>query len=314
MTDDNDLRSRLERIASFAGDPPEHGLDRVAARRHRRLRRRRGAVAAAAVLAVLAVAVPLIRHSGSEDRASVAASGSARSPGASAEVPREIVVRCEPTGIVVPVASVRPQRDGLHIRVVNALRVATVLEVDSERWSSGEITVPPGEHQVRQPVPPGEVTIGCEIAGETERRRIDLVDPADYWVEPELECEDGDEVVELEQLPVDPPTRNIITAARTALDSHLVDGTADDAIGALRGYPSQRLADATADPTVQVSRAGRVVAFASVRGADGAAEAPWLTVDAQVCGSLLAGSEPDDTTTSTPTTSTTEPGGRPDPT
>ena len=55
VTDDKDLRSELERLASSVGDPPEHGLERVAARRHRRLRRRRGAVATAAVLAVLTV-------------------------------------------------------------------------------------------------------------------------------------------------------------------------------------------------------------------------------------------------------------------
>jgi hypothetical protein len=305
VTDDNDLRSRLERIASVAGDPPEHGLDRVAARRHRRLRRRRGAVAAAAVLAVVTVAVPLIRHSGSEDRPSVAASGTARPGGVSPEVPREIVVRCEQTGIVVPVASVRPQSDGLHIRVFNDLAAPTVVEVDSARWSSGEITVRPGEHRVRQPVPPGEVTIGCRIAGEMQRRRVDLVDPAGYYVEPELQCADGDEVDELDDLPVEPQSSNIFRAARTALDSQLVDGTRDDAVGALRGYPAQRASDASADPTVQVERSGRVIAFASVRGADGATSAPWVTVDAQVCSSVVLESEPDDTTTTAPTTGAT---------
>ncbi len=312
MTDDNDLRSRLERIASLAGDPPEHGLDRVAARRHRRLRRRRGAVAAAAVLAVLAVGAPLISH-GSRDRTSVEASGEAGPPGVTPEVPREVVVRCDPEGIVVPVASVRPQRDGLHIRVVNALPRTTVLEVDGDGWSSGEIEVRPGERAVRQPVPPGKVTISCRIGGATERRRIDVVDLAGYYVEPHLACDDSD-VAKLDRLAVDPPSSSVIVAARTALDAWLTGGSRDDEIGPVRGYPSQRLGDATADPMVQVKRDGDVIAFASVRGAEGATDPPYTTVTARVCRAMVTTAEdPPDGTTST-SEPTTGRGTRPEPT
>jgi hypothetical protein len=102
--------------------------------------------------------------------------------------------------------------------------------------------------------------------------------------------------------------RNIFDAARAALDRHLVDGTGDDAIGAPRGYPAQRVGDATLDPSVQVSRAGDVIAFASVRGEDGAVEPPWVSVEARVCSSLVVEADPDDTTTTTPTT--TAAGGR----
>jgi hypothetical protein len=285
VSDDHDLRSRLERLASFAGDPDEQGLDRVAARRHRRLRRRRGAVATAAVLAVLAVGVPLISRGLDGDSASVTASESAPPAGEPAEVPRVVEVRCEPTGIVVPVASVRPQRDGLHIRVVNHLPVATVVEVEGSGWSSGEITVQPALSQLRQPVPPGELTIGCVINGEVQRRRVELVDPAGYYTEPELACDEA-EVETLTDLPVDPAASSIIAAARQALRTHLVDG---DAVGPPRGYPGQRLSDPTADPTVQVVRDGDVVAFAHVRGDDGAVEPPWTTVvEADLCSSALA--------------------------
>jgi hypothetical protein len=302
VSDDPDLRSQLERIAATVGDPPEHGLDRVAARRHRRLRRRRGAVATAAVLAVLAAGGALINRAG-DGRESVTASETASPTGAPAEVPNLVEVRCEPTGIVVPIASVRPQRDGLHIRVINSLPVATVLEVDGPGWASGDIPVPAGVKEVQQPVPPGELTIGCEIDGEMQRRRVDLVDPSGYYRVPELGCERADAET-LRDLPVDPPVANIVAAARSALDPHVAGGTDRDQIGALRGYQGQRLGVATDDPVVQVTRDGEVIAFAHVRGNDGATGAPWTTVaEAQVCRSARASG----TTTSTePTTTTTE--------
>ena len=294
MSDDHDLRSRLERLASFAGDPDEQGLERVAARRHRRLRRRRGAVATAAVLAVLAVGAPLISQGLDGDREAVTASEAAQPVGAPAEVPRIVEVRCEPTGIVVPVASVRPQRDGLHIRVVNLLPVATVIEVEGDDWSSGGITVQPAVTQVRQPVPPGELTIGCAIGGEVQRRRVDLVDPAGYYSEPVLACDEG-EIETLRDLPVDPAEGNIIAATRRGLSTHVAEG---DAIGAPRGYQAQRLGDATADPMVQVVRDGDVVAFAHLRGVDGATEQPWTTISrAEICTSALSPTTTDDPTT-----------------
>jgi hypothetical protein len=299
VTDDKDLRSELERLASSVGDPPEHGLERVAARRHRRLRRRRGAVATAAVLAVLTVGVVALAER--RDRHdTVTASETARPEGAPAELPDEVEVLCDPTGIVVPVASVRPERDGLHIRVLNSLGAPTVLQVEGDGWRSGDINLPAGPSEVRQPVPPGELTIGCVIAGELQRRRVDLVDARGYYRVPELSCDQAD-VVTLRDLPVDPPqATNIIVAARAALNPHLAGGTDSDGIGALRGYQSQQLSDATTDPVVQVTRAGKVIAVAHVRGPEGATSAPWTTVtEADVCRSVLAAPPPAETTTST---------------
>ncbi len=97
-----------------------------------------------------------------------------------------------------------------------------------------------------------------------------------------------------------PQAANIVQAARAALHPYLTGGTENDEIGALRGYQSQRLGDATDDPVVQVTRAGKVVAFVHVRGAEGATSAPWTTVsEADVCGSVLAAPPPTETTTST---------------
>ena len=306
MTDDPDLRSRLERIASSAGDPPEHGLDRVAARRHRRLRRRRGAVATAAVLAVLAAGAPLIAQSLEDEPETVTGTDTATPAGTPAEVPRVVEVRCEPTGIVVPVASVRPERDGLHVRVHNLLPEPTTITVEGDDWSSGEIVVASGVHEVRQPVPPGRLTIGCNIAGTPERRRVDLVDPSGYYREPELDCDEAEHTT-MTSLPVDPSVANLITAARSGLAPHLTESDRPDAIGPLRGYPAQRLSDATADPVVQVVRDGEVIAFAHVRGKDGGIVPPWTVLsEVEVCEPMVAtspeGDVAPDTTAGTTTT------------
>ena len=237
---------------------------------------------------MLAAGTALITQGLGDDHETVTASEPGTPARAPAEVPRIVEVRCEPSGIVVPVASVRPERDGLHVRVHNSLPSATAITVEGEHWSSGDIPVQPGVHEVRQPVPPGQLTIGCEIGGAFQRRLVDLVDPTGYYQDPELDCEEAERTT-LTALPVDPPVANIITAARTGLAPHLVDGDGPDAIGALRGYPAQRLSDATADPVVQVEREGDVIAFVHVRGRDGAVVEPWTTLaEVEVCTAMLA--------------------------
>ncbi|HEX6418399.1 MAG TPA: hypothetical protein VFZ77_07875 [Acidimicrobiales bacterium] len=189
----------------------------------------------------------------------------------------------------MPIASVRAQNDGLHIRVHNLLGDETTLRVTGrEGWSSGDIPVVPGVDTVRQPVPPGRVTIGCTIEGELQRRQVNLVDPAGYYVKPALECEDGLEE-RLRNLRVDPPELSLVTAARLALDDQIVGGTDDLPAVAPRGYPAQTLSVHTIDPTVQLERDGRVVALVHVRGEAGSAEPPWVAVPrADVCASELA--------------------------
>jgi hypothetical protein len=204
-------------------------------------------------------------------------------------VPRAVEVRCEPTGIVVPVASVRTQNDGLHIRVHNLLGAATTLRVTGgEGWSSGDVEVEVGTNEVRQPVPPGRVTIGCAIGGEFERRQVSVVDLAGYYTKPALDCDDAG-VERLRDLAIDPPERSLVAAARAGLHEHLIGGTKNVPAGAPRGYPAQKLSDPNDDPTVQIERDGRVVAFAHVRGEDGAPKGPWATVQwAEVCASEVA--------------------------
>ena len=301
VSDDHDLRSRLERLASSAGDPPEHGLERVAARRHRRLHRRRGAVATAAVLAVFATALALI-NPGPDRREQVTASETANPGAASVEVPRLVEVRCEPTGIVVPIASVRPERDGLHMRVFNFLGAPTRVEVEGERWASKPIDVRTEIKDVTVPVPPGVLTVGCEINGEFQRRRVDLVDPSGYYQEPELSC-DRSEQTTLDDVPIPSPTSTLAVAARLALGESLGDPIA---VTAVRGYQSQAIEDHSKDPVVEVSRDQDVIAFVHVRGVDGSPEPPWVIApEVEVCQSAIVGELP--TTTSTTTVEQAQP-------
>lgn len=283
MTDEHDLRSRLERIASSAGDPPEHGFERVAARRHRRLRRRRGAVVTAVALAVLATSVWLVREP--HRPADVAAVQVERSAGApTARLPDRVEVTCSTGGIDVPVASVRPRRDGLHLRVHNAGRTPVTVQVDGESWSSGPVRVDPGMNDLRTPVPPGVLTIGCERRGERHQRRVDLVDVDGMYTPPALSCDADDQRI-LGDLPVAPATRSLLAATRRALDAHLQEG---DEVSAARGYASQRLGDPMADPVTQVTRGGEVVAFVHLRGPDGDVHPPWSTaLEVEACSSLL---------------------------
>ncbi|HET6951755.1 MAG TPA: hypothetical protein VFI47_15345 [Acidimicrobiales bacterium] len=307
MSDDQDLRSRLERLASSAGDPPEHGLDRVTALRHRRLRRRRGAVATAAVLAVAGVTAALIGRN-LDDGPSVTASETAHPGAASVEVPRIVEVRCEPSGIVVPVASVRPQRDGLHMLVVNDLGSPTTVVVSSPDWASGPITVPTGVTEVTRPVPPGSLTIGCDIAGRRERRQVDLVDPAGYYQEPELDCDEADRTV-LTDLEVAPATMYLGTAVRQGLDGRILES---DTIDAVHGYPVQQMSEPGDDPVAEVARDGDVIAFAHVQGPGGSFVAPWTTLwKVEACASALTpvgGAPPATSSTTVP-----QAGGQPPP-
>ena len=307
--DDHELRSRLERLASSAGDPPEHGLDRVAARRHRRQHRRRGAVATAAVLAVL-IGVLAIRPLG-EEPDNVTASEAVPTEPSLAEIPTVLDVRCTRAGIQVPVASVRPQRDGMHMHVVNATGGPTDVQVLATQWDSGPIRIPVGFRDVRQPVPPGVLTIGCEHDGRLDQRRVDLVDTAHFYRPVDLACDKAHQKT-LENLKVHPAAGSIVQAARRGLTPKVTPEVANAEIGPLIGYPGERLSDPTADPVVQVGVPGDVVAIVHVRGADHPASPPWTTLAwVDICDSALATSS---STTTAPGHSSGTPAGPSGPT
>jgi hypothetical protein len=286
VSDDPDLRARLERLASTAGDPPERGLDRVAARRHRRLRRRRGAVVTAAALAVLLGGVSLVMDGGPDDD-QVAVSPAGRPRGAAAQLPDTVEVHCTPSGVVIPVASVRPQRDGMHVRVFNELTTPTEVSVVKEDEWGGRHEFKPGVTTMLQPVAPGRLRIGCVIDGLEKSLTVDLVDVHGYYREPKLECPSEDRELERKDLGAAPPNRSMSTTTLNALRSwgFAVDGLE---VGAVQGYPSQRLGDPSDDPKVQVDRRGDTLAFVHLARTDAGSDAPWKAVTIDGCESFLA--------------------------
>lgn len=304
MTSDHDLRRLLEKIAATAGDPPEHGLARVAMLRRRRKRHRRGAVAAAMALAVSGIAAaPWLASLADEgeDVTAAAETGEGRAP--PTEVPDVLLMQCSSDGIDVPVASIRPQADGMHIVVQNDLAGPTAVWVESEQWDSGEIAVVDrGQTSLTQPVPPGVLTVGCRIRGSDEQRRVDLVDVDRLYTPPELSCAGGART-ELTDLPVAEPTRLYVPAVNDALEQYLRDG---DEVRPLDGYPDQSFGDPTLDPTVRVVRDRETVAFVHLGGAQGSAgeRPPWSSARrVEACNDFLMGTDPDTSATTTDDTS-----------
>jgi hypothetical protein len=282
---DPNLRARLERLASNAGDPPERGLDRVAARRHRR----RGAFVTALALAVLLGGVSLV-IGGSPDDDHVAVSPARRPSHAAAQLPEVVEVYCKPGGIDIPVASVRPQRDGMHLRVINKLATPVEVRVVKEDVWTGRQSFPTGAvGSMTQPVPPGSVQIGCFGAGLTDSNTVELVDVHSYYKEPRLECSE-DEQVRVTDLrdAEDVESRSMSTTTRNALDSQ---GFEVDELDPrpVRGYLSQHFSDPTDDPMVQVNRrdGDDPVAFVHLRRTDDQLDAPWAAVAIDSCPSFL---------------------------
>jgi hypothetical protein len=126
-------------------------------------------------------------------------------------------------------------------------------------WDSGRVVVEPGRDELQQPVPPGMVTVGCQVGDRDEQRQVDLVDVEGIYDPPELSCPEAEQRRLTEELPVDPPTWSLASATRAALADHVRE---DDDIRAPGGYPDERLSGYhTTDPTARVVRDGRTVAF-----------------------------------------------------
>jgi hypothetical protein len=287
---DPNLRARLERLASNAGDPPERGLDRVAARRHRRLRRRRGAVVTAAALAVLLGGVSLMMG-GSPDDDHVAVSPARRPSRAAAQLPDTVEVKCTPRGIDIPVASVRPQRDGMHLRVINGLATQVEVRVVKEDVWTGRQSFPiGGVGSMTQPVPPGSIQIGCFGAGVADSNTVELVDVHSYYTEPSLECPEDEQVrmTDLRGAEADRSARSMSTTTRKALASQGFDVDQLDP-RPVRGYLSQRFSDPTDDPMVQVNRrdGDDPVAFVHLRRTSDQPDASWKAVAIDSCQSFF---------------------------
>lgn len=222
------------------------------------------------------------------------------------QLPDVVELQCTPEGIEVPIGSIRPQDDGLHVQVRNTLRTPTdVWVVDGPAWNSGLVRIEGGEtRELVQPVAPGSLTVGCEIGGERQQRRVQLVDVHEIYEEPELACTDADEQVEPPSVEVTENANVATGAVKSALHSLGIDIRGVD-VEHYSGYDQPRYSDHTMHPTLEVRDAsGQLVAFATLAGQQAddarAPRSPWTEVDFDGCRSFLEGHAPPGGTTTEP--------------
>lgn len=225
-----------------------------------------------------------------------------------AQLPDAVQLTCTRAGIDVPVASIRPQSDGLHIEVFNGLPASTqvwVRAVDEDHpeelvWDSGPLHVERGRHELVQPVPPGVLTVGCRIAGVEQQRQVGLVDVDGLYEAPELSCDgdgddEGDEAATLPGIEVPSNAsgqraRSYVVATRAALQPLTAWDEAEVDVSEPRGYPDQRFGTWSHQPMTEVVLDGDVVALVHLAGDDeeAPASAPWTRApEVEVCRSFL---------------------------
>ncbi len=213
-----------------------------------------------------------------------------------AELPEVVEVHCSPEGIDVPVGTIQPQDDGLHVLVDNTMSVATDFRVESDDWDSGLIRVEAGRtRRLALPVAPGPLAVGCEVGGESQQRRVELVDVDGIYEPPELACRDDDERVG----PGDPvtieETNSPIAATEVALGLRGID-IDDVEVEYYSGYREAHRTEHTVDPMVEVLEAGQLVAFAHMRSAtmaeDRPARPPWVAVSFEGCSTFMQNGSP----------------------
>ncbi len=98
------------------------------------------------------------------------------------------------TRIVPP--AVQAQADGVHIRVENHATSPVVIDYIDAGGAYGTAPIDPGVSEMTLGVAPGSARIGCRAPGNLTRGTSDLMplqieDPLNLWVSPDLECQGG---------------------------------------------------------------------------------------------------------------------------
>jgi len=197
------------------------------------------------------------------------ASDTSPQPVEQTEIPDVAEVNCNPAASVPYQSNVRPQPDGVHLRIHNGLDHP--IRVDVEGQEPDSFRADPGVTETVRSYPPGPLTVVCSDDGFVVASDLQIVDTEGLWTSTELQCGEDD-----------------VVAAGTG-DGFLVVGTADpvalvreiypklldDDVVELAGYPS------ATPPIVRVVREGRVAAVAQFRS-DG--QGGWLLSGDESCG------------------------------
>ena len=201
------------------------------------------------------------------------------------ELPDVVVLHCGPGSIDVPVASIRPQLDGLHIDVVNDLnRELRVWVTADDGWSSGRFPVRPGRSSVVVTPAPGALQLGCDAGGDLQRQ-IDLVDADHLYSEAGLDCDVAQQATLKDPIPVPGEIQILSSAARAARGEEKMG---NDYIAPYSGYREAPYKAFTADPAVRLMRDGDTIAILHLTGTPTADPqdvpnptpgGPWLSIN-----------------------------------
>jgi hypothetical protein len=177
------------------------------------------------------------------------------------------------TRLLTPVVSAHP--DGVHLRVENRSGVRLQLRIEYLGGAEGG-GVPVGVQNFVRSIAPGEARIGCALpdAPPVPLQPLKIVDPADLWVSPDLECTGGEILQAIHDFAVGTPGEEgtAFEVARRHLP--LLPGPGDDIRNA--GYPKSQWRF----PLVAVVRGDRTIATVTLKpGGDGG----WLVGTSAVC-------------------------------
>jgi hypothetical protein len=185
-------------------------------------------------------------------------------------------VICEPDGTRVETPSVKPQRDGLHIEVVNetgAHRTLSLLTADGGGMGTG---TPPGTSTQIVALGPGTLSVACtDPAVEPEGgETLEVVDEDGIWVSDRLDCPEQFSSVADYVPGARGETSDPLEAARKAVEGYGLD---PGDVFEPAGYPDAETV------RVRLVRGGEPVAVVTLVD-DGTGK--WLVSTVDGCSSL----------------------------
>ena len=212
-----------------------------------------GSVAALTYLFAAAVLLWGCGAMGSERAGPSSDGGETRGAG----VPETARIVCGPEGTRVLTPRVKARPDGVHFVIDNRFEVEVGYAFEEPEGGGGGDSAPEGESEHVGDFPPGEVRIGCEeppVDGVgTDYAPLEVVDPAGFYRQVELECRGGMAVGGGPQYAAGAEGKkgDVVEMVRRGLSDRLREGDTVE----LAGYPKSR-----DSRTVRVVREGRVVA------------------------------------------------------
>jgi hypothetical protein len=275
---DDELRARLGESLNRAPTPQPGDIDDVA-RRARRLRLRRrvlGSAVALGIAAALALPLALLLPLRGSDPAP-SSEGSA--------LPADVAeVVCEQSGPRVLTPVVRPQQDGVHVRVRNTFDEMASFGLRAVSGGGQGDGAPPGVSELVFPLAPGDLIATCS-PGDADhgdprwKAPLEVLDPVGLFVPYAVQCGTGRVMAQI--MDYGPgahgPLGDPVQVARGS-----IEGLESTDVIERAGYPSER--DSTQEAIVRVVREGRVIVAVHYTS-DG--QGGWLEHKRETCEGVI---------------------------